>query len=63
MTTTDLMTVKETAARLGLKESKLRYEMTLDNHTWQGATIIQIAGRYYFQRADIERIAKAKEQS
>lgn len=61
MTTTNLMTVKEAAARVGLKESKFRYEMTLDNHTWQGAPIIQIGGRLYFERADIERIARAEE--
>lgn len=51
-----LMAVKEVAARLGIKESKLRYEMRLD-HAWQGAPIIEDGHRLYFKRADIERIA------
>ena len=51
------MTVKEVAARLGIKESQLRYEMTLDNHTWRGAQIIEHENRLYFKRSDIERIA------
>ena len=54
------MTVKEVAERLGIKESKLRYEMTLD-HAWQGAPIIEDGHRLYFNRDDIERIAKRLE--